>query len=83
MHEVIAIIRGSPSRAEAKVRLQAMEVAASLLERAIGAEGYVSLTAVNPKLKAPAFVFPGIYGTSEATFEQRRDGLLERLGQRV
>src|SRR5437773_870005 len=38
---------------------------------------YVSLAAVNPKLKAPAFVFPGVYGTSEATFEQRRDGLLD------
>ncbi len=44
LDEVIRIIRGSPSRAEAKIRLQAMEVAASLLERAIGAEGFKSLT---------------------------------------
>ncbi|HEY2785799.1 MAG TPA: DNA gyrase subunit A [Fimbriiglobus sp.] len=44
LDEVIRIIRGSPSRAEAKVRLQAMEVAASLLERAIGTEGFKSLT---------------------------------------
>ena len=26
----------------------------------------VALGAVNPKLKAPAFVFPGVYGTAEA-----------------
>ncbi len=44
LDEVIATIRSSPSRAVAKERLQAMEVAASLMERAIGAEGYKSLT---------------------------------------
>ena len=43
LDEVIAIIRSSPSRAEAKVRLQNMEVAAALLKRAIGDEGFASL----------------------------------------
>jgi DNA gyrase subunit A len=43
LDEVIAIIRGSPSRAEAKVRLQNMEVAAALLRRAIGDEGFAAL----------------------------------------
>jgi DNA gyrase subunit A len=45
LDEVIAIIRSSPSRAEAKVRLQNMEVAAALLKRAIGEEGFASLQA--------------------------------------
>jgi DNA gyrase subunit A len=44
LDEVIATIRSSPSRAVAKERLQAMEVAASLMERALGNEGYASLT---------------------------------------
>lgn len=43
LDEVIAIIRNAPSRAEAKVRLQNMEVAAALLKRAIGDEGFASL----------------------------------------
>ncbi len=43
LDEVIAIIRGSPSRAEAKVRLQNMQVAAALLKRAIGDEGFAAL----------------------------------------
>jgi DNA gyrase subunit A len=43
LDEVISIIRGSPSRAEAKVRLQNMEVAATLLKRAIGDEGFAAL----------------------------------------
>jgi DNA gyrase subunit A len=43
LDEVIAIIRSSPSRAEAKVRLQNMEVAAALLKRAVGDEGFASL----------------------------------------
>jgi hypothetical protein len=38
---------------------------------------YIALGIVNPKLKAPAFVFPGVYGTAEAEFEQRPDGLLD------
>lgn len=38
---------------------------------------YIALGIVNPKLKAPAFVFPGVYGTAEAVFEQRPDGLLD------
>lgn len=45
LDEVIAIIRQSPSRAEAKIRLQNMEVAATVLERAIGAEGFATLQA--------------------------------------
>ncbi|HKA00350.1 MAG TPA: hypothetical protein VKE70_27755 [Candidatus Solibacter sp.] len=38
---------------------------------------YIALGIVNPKLKAPAFVFPGVYGSAEAVFEQRPDGLLD------
>jgi DNA gyrase subunit A len=37
---VIQTIRQSPSRAEAKVRLQQIEVAAELLERALGPDGF-------------------------------------------
>ena len=36
LDEVIATVRRSPSRAEAKQQLMAMEVAASVLERALG-----------------------------------------------
>src|SRR5205823_4745194 len=36
LEEVIAICRGAPSRAEAKVRLQNLEVAAAVLGRALG-----------------------------------------------
>ena len=43
LDEVIAAIRHAPSRVEAKVRLQEMEVAAALLKRAIGEEGFASL----------------------------------------
>jgi DNA gyrase subunit A len=43
LDEVIATIRLAPSRAEAKVRLQNMQVAASLLNRALGDEGFASL----------------------------------------
>src|SRR4029078_12744953 len=38
---------------------------------------YIALGIVNPRLKAPAFGFPGVYGTAEAVFEQRPDGLLD------
>ena len=38
---------------------------------------YIALGIVNPKLKDPAFVFPGVYGTADAVFEQRPDGLLD------
>lgn len=38
---------------------------------------YNDLVLVNPKLKPPAFTFPGTYGSAEATFEQRADGLLD------
>jgi hypothetical protein len=38
---------------------------------------YAALGIVNPKLKAPAFVFPGVYGSAETVFEQRPDGLLD------
>jgi len=37
---VIQTIRNSPSRAEAKVRLQQIEVASELLERALGPDGF-------------------------------------------
>ena len=41
--EVIRTIRTSPSRSEAKVRLQEMEVPAAVLERALGEEGFATL----------------------------------------
>ncbi|MBX9624765.1 MAG: DNA gyrase subunit A [Gemmataceae bacterium] len=43
IEEVIRICRTAPNRAEAKLRLQGMEVAASLMERAIGAEAFAAL----------------------------------------
>src|SRR5262249_14465511 len=43
IEEVIRICRTAPNRAEAKQRLQGMEVAASLMERAIGAEAFAAL----------------------------------------
>jgi DNA gyrase subunit A len=43
LDEVIDICRRSPSRAEAKVRLQNLEVAASVLERALGADHFAAL----------------------------------------
>jgi DNA gyrase subunit A len=44
LDEVIQICRSSPSRSAAKERLQNMGVAASVLERALGAEHYAALT---------------------------------------
>ncbi len=38
---------------------------------------YALLGQANPKLKAPAFTFPGVYGSANAVFEQRPDGLLD------
>lgn len=43
LDEVIAICRQSPSRAEAKSRLQNLAVAATVLERALGAEHFAAL----------------------------------------
>jgi DNA gyrase subunit A len=43
LDEVIAICRASPSRAEAKQRLQNLAVAAALLERALGTEHFAAL----------------------------------------
>ncbi|QEL20304.1 DNA gyrase subunit A [Limnoglobus roseus] len=43
LDEVIRIIRAAPSRAEAKVQLQEMVVAASVLQRALGDEGFATL----------------------------------------
>lgn len=43
LDEVIAICRAAPSRAEAKVRLVAMAVAATVMERALGADGFGAL----------------------------------------
>lgn len=42
LDEVIAICRAAPSRAEAKTRLMAMTVAASIIERALGADGFAA-----------------------------------------
>lgn len=43
LDEIIAICRASPSRAEAKQRLQAVEVSAAVLERALGKEHFTAL----------------------------------------
>jgi DNA gyrase subunit A len=43
IEEVIRICRTSPNRAEAKLRLQGMQVPASLMERAIGQVGFEAL----------------------------------------
>jgi DNA gyrase subunit A len=43
LDEVIAICRAAPSRAEAKIRLQNLAVAAAVLERALGATHFVAL----------------------------------------
>jgi DNA gyrase subunit A len=43
LDEVIGICRRSPSRAEAKERLQNLEVAAAVLERALGKEHFAAL----------------------------------------
>lgn len=45
--EVIQTIRSSPSRAEARERLQAITVPGELIERALGAEGYRSFQEEN------------------------------------
>ncbi len=45
LDEVIRICRTSPSRSEAKERLQLMEVAAAVLQRAISDEGFAALQA--------------------------------------
>lgn len=38
---------------------------------------YADLTTVNPRLKPPDFTFPGIYGSANYVFTQRKDGLLD------
>ncbi|HXE04647.1 MAG TPA: hypothetical protein VN579_01590, partial [Bryobacteraceae bacterium] len=38
---------------------------------------YQGLTQVNPKIKPPAFTFPGTYGSALVNFAQRPDGLLD------
>jgi DNA gyrase subunit A len=43
LDEVIVVCRQSPSRAEAKERLKNLEVAAAVLERALGANNFVAL----------------------------------------
>jgi DNA gyrase subunit A len=43
MDEVIQVCRSSPSRAAAKERLQNMDVAAAVMERALGAEHFAAL----------------------------------------
>lgn len=43
LDEIIQICRNAPSRAEAKVRLQDLAVAATVLERALGAEHFAAL----------------------------------------
>ena len=44
LDEVIRICRGSPNRTEAKTQLQAMQVSAAMLQRAIGDEAFTALT---------------------------------------
>src|SRR5262249_6066675 len=43
LDEVIQICRSSPSRAEAKTRLQGLEVAAAVMQRALGADHFAAL----------------------------------------
>jgi DNA gyrase subunit A len=43
LDEVIQICRSSPSRSEAKSRLQGLEVAATVMERALGADHFAAL----------------------------------------
>jgi DNA gyrase subunit A len=43
LDEVIAICRSSPSRSEAKERLQGLEVSAALMERALGVDHFAAL----------------------------------------
>src|SRR5207253_5631358 len=43
LDEVIQICRSSPSRTEAKARLQGLEVAAAVMDRALGAEHFAAL----------------------------------------
>jgi DNA gyrase subunit A len=43
LDEVIRIVRGSPSRADAKERLRHMEVAATVMSRALGEENFAAL----------------------------------------
>src|SRR5205823_1639961 len=43
LDEVIAICRSSPSRTEAKVRLQGLTVSAAVLQRALGDEPFAAL----------------------------------------
>ena len=43
MDEVIAVCRSSPSRAGAKERLQSMDVAAAVMDRALGSEHFAAL----------------------------------------
>ena len=45
LDEVIRIIRSSPSRAEAKIELQGMAVAASVMQRALGEAAFAALSA--------------------------------------
>ncbi len=45
LDEVISICRNAPSREEAKSNLQAMPVAAAVLERALGADNFAALVA--------------------------------------
>src|SRR5207302_5603663 len=43
LDEVIRVCRSAPSREEAKAQLQAMPVAAAVLERALGADNFAAL----------------------------------------
>src|SRR5207248_3623198 len=43
LDEVIRVCRAAPSRQEAKVHLQQMEVAAAVLQRALGDDGFAAL----------------------------------------
>lgn len=43
LDEIIQICRSAPSRADAKIRLQALGVAAAVMERALGAEHFTAL----------------------------------------
>lgn len=72
IEEVIRICRTSPNRAEAKQRLQKMEVAASLMERAIGAEAYAAILReeeADARQKGQQWVPPKTYRMTEQQAE--------------
>jgi hypothetical protein len=59
------------------LNLQTGEVTNLVYKGIFANNWYNDLVSVNPKLKPPVVTFPGQYGSAEAEFEQRPDGLLD------